>query len=877
MAQPIVIGTYCSDFTITQPKDGNDYYYYKTVIGGKDYYLATARVTNGQAAADASTADTVRLIISPFVVPLDTNGYVEDGKAEFDENFREFRFKLTWKNSFTPDFTNQSSVIASNKRRYLEWKDPLTSPPTRGTTGSAYVDTKKDRIVQITTDDDVLTGVKFGNSALGDTNIFAANQGATGTPSIIKNTGLTTTDIYKGTNSDGSTTGMIFNATRTSPIIQTRSNNLKYMILKTDLDAISSGVVTASKTLRYLIYNNNRLELVDLYDPDVTTAIIQKTAYRFAKNTTANLPNTANIDTPGVGSGSAALTEAPSITWGIDVYTAAGSVGLTVTGSGASAYPNGFNVSSTGIKASGTVFTSFASGFSSSSFSSGNDAATNNLLQDPQNLVITFTSGKLTYADMTNNFGAGTSIATTTNDTQMEFVFTNQLIDKAVEELFTNLNVTLLKVQTASPIPQVNSAQGNTNFLGFENVSPSATPAVVSTLAGTGQAHNGTNTSDVELIIRDYYKFFNPSRATQFKFYDLGKGTEYLWQIKLPSNSVDTYAYVGVDAGAIKYYPSSYINTNTRGWIMEYDASTTPPGVRMKWAQGGATAGNDYVGIIQPTAAITDSAPYRINKSLVSRTQAAVFNCIMCSSIDSSGACLPIISGAYDGTNRPPTGRPGGAQTSISVTMAAGVSPISQSRVFKFQTITGQVFGFTVTQIPGGTIVGSLGSGGFSPGAQQASFFSSPVPSPVPSGAVFDFVITQADGVISRENIARKAVFIRTKDPDSVSGQYQYLKYTTAGTNRLELISTNRPSDDDGFAWILFRPAVSPANAAQPSPRRVILYSAYTFGSPGAARISSRYVQSNGSLNTSGNAQVFTLNGLSDTEVDGIVNTSSLF
>lgn len=875
MAQPIVIGTYCSDFTIDQPKDGNDYYYYKAVSNGKDYYIATARATDGQTAVDASTATTIRIIPSPFVVPV--NGRVEDTNtsSNYDFNFREFRFKLTWKSSFTPDFSDSTSVIASNRRRYLEWKN---HNDTTGTTGGLYTDTKKDRFVQLSADDDMVNNIKFGTSALKDSSIFAPPSTATGTFSIINNTGLAPTIINKDT-------VLNFNATRQSPVIQTRSANLKYLILKSDLDNMSTGAVTAGKTLRYLIYNNNRFELVDLYDPDVTTPIIQRTAYRLAKDTRSNLPDTVSFS-GGNGSGSASLGAAPTQSWSIDVYTSSSTnVPLTVAGSGSTAYPTGFAESSSFIKNSSTVFSrlSTAGVFTASKFStavankpaSSDGDITTHYLTDPQDLILTFDANELEYADLTNNF-AGTGISTSLNANQIQFVFTNQLVDKAVEELFTNLSVTLLKVQTASPIPQVNSAQGNTNFLGFENVSPSATPAVVTSLAGTGQAHVGTGTTDVELIIRDYYKFFNPPRATQFKFYDLGKGTEYLWQIRLPSNSVDTYAYVGVDGGSIKYYPSNYIKQDTRGWIMEYDASTTPPGVRMKWAQGGATTGNDYVGIIQPSAAITDSAPYRINKSLVSRTQAAIFNCIMCSSIDSSGACLPIISGAYDGTNRPPAGRPGGAATSISVTMATGVSPTVQtSTAFRFSTINGQIFGFTVTQVPGGTIIGPAGSGVFSPGAQQASFFSSPVPSPAP-GIVLDFVITQADGVISRENIARKAVFIRARDPDA-TGNYQYLKYTTAGTNRLELISTNRPSDDDGFAWILFRPAVSPAGAAFPTPRRVILYSAYTSGSPSATRVNNRYVQANGSLSTSGTAQIFNLSGLSDTGVDGIVNTSSLF
>jgi hypothetical protein len=56
------------------------------------------------------------------------------------------------------------------------------------------------------------------------------------------------------------------------------------------------------------------------------------------------------------------------------------------------------------------------------------------------------------------------------------------------------------------------------------------------------------------------------------------------------------------------------------------------------------------------------------------------------------------------------------------------------------------------------------------------------------------------------------------------------------------------------------------------------MYSAYTSGSPGVALVNNRYVSTSGTAvnATKVSAQGFILDGLSDSEIDSFVNTSSV-
>lgn len=865
MAQPIIIGQYCADFSIEQPLSGDGYYFYKATSGTapnqKTYYLATSRVTAG------NNSNGIKIIPSTFVKPA--NGIIDTSDPSSTNNkertFTEFRFKLAWKPAIGPDFTTSSAVVPANRRRYLEWQDFYNAAGGSQVVGSAYDATKKDRFVEIATENNVTSGVKIGPSALGDGAITPQTSGAAGTFTFISDTTLPSSVIYKAT-----LESLSFSATNVSPTIQERATQLKYMILKSDLDNLYSGIVDVNKQLRYLRYNGSRFELVDLYDPDVTTTIIQNCAYRIAKQTNATL---TAMPSGSTGGGPATISTIDT-SWGIDVYyKASTAVGLTVSGSGADAFPGGFTISD--VTPHSDVFTGSGVGFSASKFSisdatgvysaASDTDLSNKMSSSFQDVVVTFNANDIrSYVDLTNRYNQAGSTSPSPNGSQMEFVFTNFVVDKAVEELFTNLSVTLLKVQQASSpvgVPTNLPASGNMNFLGFENASPSATPSVVtSTYTSAGTAT--TATDPVGLIVRDYYKFFNPARATQFKFYDLGKGTEYLWQVRLPSGSVDTYAYVGSSGSDVRYYPSSAITQNQRGWIMEYETGMTPPGVRLRWADTAAAA--SYFGLSGSGSA--DNSPYRVKTTLVTKADATIFNCIMCSSIDSTGACLPI-SSPYAGQSSPPGGRTSPIGT-ISITGASSPLPAGFNPVggFKLKFAGGNIARFTVTQIGQGTVTGSPGAGVFSASPQPAAIVSSSG-SPVPNS--YDtFEFTRA-GVLLPANAARQAVFIK------VQGENVYLKYNTAGLNRLELASSNRPSDDDGFAWILVRATQSPGSAPA-GPRRFILYSAFTFGSPTAATSTqtSRYISSTGTLTNSTGAQAFTIDEISTSNMDLIVNSS---
>jgi hypothetical protein len=606
--------------------------------------------------------------------------------------------------------------------------------------------------------------------------------------------------------------------------------------------------------LRYLRYNGSKFQLVDLYDPDVTTSTIQECAFRFSKQTTVTLtasdinqntnnPPTTVTATPPARTGGSVTVQSKSTTWGLDSYFKSGAtVGLNTNGS-------------TGEPGSYTTKTSYKTMFPSDTVNAGFDISnlenltgtaysddsvlTNAMNTDGfQELVLAIPSGRITYDDLAEA-GFGASPTPKTNTVVLKFIITNFIVDKTVEELFTDMHVTLLKVQHQASSPAyardatVTHPNNTNNFLGLEQATPANTPTT-ETISGSAVDAGGSSKTD--LIVRDYFKFYNPARATQFKFYDLGKGNEYLWQAKWPSGFSDTYTYItaSADNNKVQFAPSSTITQNTRGWIMEYDTGLTPPGVKLRWA-GSSTP--KYIALTGTSTSPADNTPVRVATTLVSTSAAAAtFNCIQCSSVDSSGACIPYTpsASAYTG-NQPP---PGGGRRS-PIVLSSGVSPVSTSSFrMRLSSSSGSIFQYSLTQIAGGTVTGSPGSGVFTASAAASPVvISATVPSPIPDGIVVDFVLTR-QGVLSSDSAKRNAVFIK-----SANGN-QYLKYNTAGgVNRVELITSNRPSDDDGFAWMIIKSATSPGTG---SSTRYNLYSLYTSGSPGATRANDRYIQNNG-------------------------------
>ncbi len=798
MASPIVIGSYCADFDITQPLSGPDYYYYKFDYCGASYYLASSKVITGSEptlGATGGSTSSIRVIESPYVVPNQVQATaITNSMATASDNFREFRFRPVWDPSFTPDFTTSTTVVPLDQRRYLTWKSGAASNDVTDRYSSAAM---VERFVRINSKtgsygsiNDNLT-IKFdGVSATTGTSgsQAAIASGSNFTPSTASSSTPCSPSVRP------SIANMVFTATTVSPTIQERAPRLVYLILKEDFDRLRTTAVTAGKQLRYLIKeaSTQRFALRDLYDPNVTVSTIKKCAYRVSKQT--------NVDISPAPLSPPVTTWNQVTTWGVDAFFHTSDI--TITGILASSDPSGTRVKYP--DAFGTDVTSTTgrtNGFVAGDFSKYSDGTgytnesltTENLLASGfNNVVITIPS--VTYDDYTKGFDTPDNITTT----NMQFVMTDFIIDKTVEELFTDMNVTLLRLaqiryaSPSSPALTPPAGTGTEHYLGFENITPSSTVSVET-------ASPPTNPTVNYLITRDYFKFRESARATQFKFYDLGRGTEYLWQVRWPQGTTqETYGYVTFDSSAasgagIRFSRSSDINQDTRGWILEYVTGMTPPGVLLKWAGPvfTSTPNNQYIIMDTSTSydGSTDGKPRKISTTLGPRNDAAVFNCIQCSEIDVSGACKPItVNPRTGGFTQQPTAR-------ITIT---GISPLPVSGSFKLRIVSSppgtQYLYYTLTQIAS------------SPSGSPAALVASPQPpsafivsstSPTPTAAVFDFEFSR-NGVLSARSRSRNAVFIK----DS-SGE-RYLKFNTAGgLNRVELQPSNRPSDEDGFAWII--------------------------------------------------------------------------
>ena len=823
-SSPIVIGSYCADFTITQPESGLDYYYYRFQYCGISYYLASSKVIDGKEPilGATGTSSSIRVIESPYVVPTNvqknaiTNGIPSPNQSD---NFREFRFRPVWDPTFTPDFTNPSSIVPLDQRRYLTWNSS-TNDVTNRYSSAAMVE----RFVRITSKsgsiDDNLT-IKFDG----------ASATSTATSGITTGSNFTAGNASSGTPCSPSVkpsiTNMVFTATHISPTIQERAPRLVYLILKSDFDKLRSDAVTASKTLRYLTrgdVSGGVFNLRDLYDPQVTVSDIKKCAYRVSKQT--------NVDiSPALGSTSSSVTTwTQDTTWGVDAFLHTSeiniNVGSTSDPQSATKYPYatafGTAVTSTTGRLNGFVAGDFSKYSDGTPYTDSSLVSENLLESGFNNVVITIPT--LNYVEFENE----TYVQKT--GTNMQFVMTDFIVDKAVEELFTDMNVTLLRLaqirfaSASSPVLTPPANTGTEHYLGFENITPSATVVA--------EAYAAKPTSNY-LITRDYFKFREPTRATQFKFYDLGRGVEYLWQVRWPQGTNnETYAYVSFDGTSLSFLKSSDITPDVRGWILEYVTGMTPPGVLLKWA-----ATNQYVVMdtdLTKYDGSTDGKPRKVSASLGSRINAAVFNCIQCSQIDVSGACKAI-------TTNPRTG--GFNQQSTTQITITGGSPLPVSGPFKLRLVSSpspsgvtRFLYYTLTQIASSPAVAS-------PQPPSALIVSSI--SPIPPNSVVDFEFSR-NGVMRQSSIARNAVFIK-----DVSGD-RYLKFNTAGnSNRVELQPSNRPSDEDGFAWII----ETTGNSSQ--------FRLYSILPSNAAASTNRYLSTNGMfLVPKGESAIFVFEGL---------------
>lgn len=809
---PIIIGQYCSDFTIDQPLSGAGYYYYAAKDSNNDvYYLATSRVTHGDGTStnqvDNAGATTVRIIKRTFVKPT-------AGSIDID-GFKEFRFKLNWYPQIKPDFSS-SAIIPSNRRRYLNWEDATT--PTATSTGlQPPVDTKVDRFVEISSDNGLTRDVKFSGTTLS-------------TASVVTSLSSTLNASQIG--------NLRFFATIKSPTIQVRATQLKYLIVKSDLETLNTTGVTANKQLRYLIWrpvgDGGRFELLDLYDPDVSTTLIQRCAFRFSTQTNYDFAATNSVlsddgeNPPATNSigGSPLTGGSATTTVGMDSYydNGLGTISLTTTTSLTEPNSTSGNTKHTDYK---TMFSTTANGFPLNAFrrrSDNTQTPTSEIESNGYQDSIVTISG-LTYVDFATSgysVGTGTPVAAT----ETEFIITNYLVDKSIEEFFTDVNVTLLKVQKyRSPTPSASPSgiMGNNEFLGFDHVTPSNAPASVAVASSTD-----LGSQPVDLIVRDYYKFRDPARATQFKFYDLGKRTEYLWQVYWPSTATGgTFGYITSDGTKVSVVLSSSITSQAqRGWVMEYDTDMNPPGVRMRWTDTGS-----YLRL-SAKGSETDSAPVRIQGTLGSKNDAAIFNCIMCSQIDSAGMCIPV-SPAYPG------GFGGGLRT---LTQSAPVGSPVPTGSFRIRPIVGgspspapTFYQYTSSQF-------GVSPSAFNVRPEVVYISSSPSPAPPGTKVVSMFVLTR-QGTLSPASVSRNAVFIRSSTDSDL-----YLKYNTANNiNRVELIASNNPSDEEGFAWRII----------QGTGQQVRLYSVSTLNQSDNAR----YLQSNGTTIGTGGAS-FILDGI---------------
>ncbi len=799
----VVIGSYCSDFTVANPTSASDFcFYVAETSGGGQVYLASNTVTKNTPSPNADQLDDIKIIPSTFYMPNDGTLTESGGWSEW---FKELKFRPIWSPTITGDFS-ATPVTPADERRFLS----SAQYPT-------VITTEDNRFVRLNAKNNNNGGFKFSGSAVTS---IAKLRPPTGTTKTSSSTGFTDTELPN----------LTFTPTNVSPVRSTASQRGVYMVVKSDWDKRTEAV-GADKQLRYLVHDGIDFRLLDLYDPDVSESTIKSCYYRITSGTQITLLPSGTIVDATVFNNATKATN-----WGMKAYVPLNALATIPAGTAAAtaAVPNlkaialgTFGASASAVNvAAVTIAAALNANEDDTSVGAidvnlalfGNSTGTGvGVFRDPNDTVYTdatlpgdstlYTTNGLNgqqmvipssfqYYDHTNGLENTKNNAKTTGTLTIQFV--TEVFDKRVEELFSNVNVTLLRlVQPSSGVLATSPAAGdNNNYLGLEHVIPtnSVTVDPGSSVTSANVYTPATTATGIGLIVRDYFKFYNPARATQFKFYDLGNKSEYIWQANFQAGASNAYAYVTVDSATDKIQLLTRItDQNQRGWILEYDNTMTPPGVRLKWAATGK-----YVDVNKNTG--TDSAPMRIDSfnsgsataSITSHTltatksSAAIFNCIVCSSIDASGACrVPTNIDSMSGTLPNARTTPVGAQVSISSPTSPAL--IADSPAFRLRAGSNYIR-YALSQF------GSATSPVMSGGADMS-------PSPVPDDPyISEFILTQQGGVMSDTNRTRRAFFI--KAANMPSGQNYYLR-VDPNTGNVRMVETNLPSDMEGYAWLL--------------------------------------------------------------------------
>jgi hypothetical protein len=927
----VVIGSYCSDFEVSTPLSATQFCFYRgSLDGGSTYYYITSNVAMRNVAAGSTNTDQmddIKIIPSTFYKP--SNGDVTDPTTpDIETSFQQMKFKPIWNPTMSGDFS--TPVIAADDRRFLS----SSLHPTFSTT-------EANRFVKLNTKNNNTVGLKFSGTAVIDATACQKFRPQTGT------TSSQTPQLL----SDANIKDLVFSATEFSPIMSTSSTTGFYIVVKEDWDNRASVAVTASKRLRYLVYDPatsvQKFRLVDLYDPDISESTIKSCFYRLTNGTSVTLTKSSG-DTVTDSTTFSGITRATN--WGIKGHIAVTGA-TTRTGSFVSApavnIPGTLNSISDPVATDATTLDLNSKFFMSSVGSTNTSEFTGATLTtagySSEIIGASYTlPTNFEYFDHTNGFDvtANLPITSVTSGSSLQVTFVTQIFDKRVEELFTNVNVTLLRlVQPSSGVSVVSAAaaagtlefaarealtQVNRQIAGAESAAATIASNILNTLVSTASAvasggtatnitdlnnaitaveantaaaqflntrnpaaistyktaatssstaganennylglehvvptnsvtpDNGTMTAGdvftpsaaasggIGLIVRDYFKFHNPARATQFKFYDLGNNSEYIWQANFQSGATNAnaYAYITVDGNSRIQYKTKISDQNQRGWILEYDNTMSPPAVRLKWAATGVYLDVAKHGVTTPTGNDlifgTDAAPLKADglQFTNSRSSAAIFNCIVCSSIDATGACrIPSTIDTMQGSPAPggAGGRlrtsPVGAQVSISSPISPGLALIADSTPFRLRAGTNYIK-YALSQFSSPTA------------AVMASSPADTSPSPTPSDPyISEFILTQQGGVMSDNTRGKRGFFIKAS---TTLGNY-YLR-VDPNTLSIRMVATNLPSDTEGYAWILINNNNTPAGT-----NKFNLVSV-PITAPASISTSGRYVNISGSI-----------------------------
>jgi hypothetical protein len=834
----------------------SSFFYVATNGTGAKIYLASNTVTKTSSSATTEELNDIKIIPSTFYMP--NQGLLTEA-GNWEDWFRELKFRPIWAPTITGDFS-VTPVIPADERRYLS------------STEFPNVIAEDTRFVKLDVKNNNNNGFKFAGSASTTASILKLRPPAGHTTSTTSSTGFT----------DAELPNLVFRATLTSPIKSTSSQRGVYMVVKSDWNNRTSAV-SASKQLRYLTFDGTDFKLFDLYDPDVSENTIKASFYRVTNGTQVTLSTAGG----GTGDTETITNASMSSRWGIKAYIPLNAVtGFTATATTAAATastPNLKAVAETGgisgaqlqnvaqitiptLNANSDPTTVAVVDVNTILFNNSS-GTTVSVFKDPSGTTYTdatlpgsstiYTTGGMagqemnipstfSYFDYSLGYDATKSNAKTTG-AALDIIFVTEVFDKRVEELFTNVNVTLLRlVQPSSGVSATSPAAGNeTNYLGLENIVPAnsqqtddGTTATVNGVTDvftptTPTATTGAGSKGIGLIVRDYFKFFNPARATQFKFYELGN-SEYIWQANFQSGAANAYAYITVSASHQLQYRTRITDRDQRGWILEYDNTMTPPAVRLKWAPTGRYLDVAKHGVTTPAGNDlifgTDSAPLKADGITFndSRASAAIFNCIVCSSIDATGACMPIAN--PDTRQGSPAGAAGGrlrtspVPTQVSIS-SPSVALIADSGAFRLAVGANRIK-YALSQFS-------------SPTAAVVVDVRDESPSPTPSDPyVSEFILTQQGGVMS--NLARNKNGFFIKAANMATGQNYYLR-TDPNMGTVRMVATNLPTQSEGYVWIL-----NNSNSSAEAKYNLASFPLSTAADATTATLTNRYLQNTG-------------------------------